>query len=344
MLYILYGKDDFSRHEALGEIKEKLGNPEMLAVNTVLLDGQQLSLGQLIDACSAVPFLCPYRLVVVQGLLGQFEQKFGQKRRTGRSKAKLEAGLGEWAGLAEYVNSMPSTTVLVFADGEIKATNPLLVSLAPLAKVMTFPPLNEKELTKWIKERVKQRGGTISAGAVASLIGLVGPDLWLMSNEIEKLLTFCSGRLITEEDVRQVTSYMREANIFALIDAIFEGRRKAAQRLLHQLLREGAAPSYILVMITRQLRLLIIARELGQRLSRAEIRDRLEPVSDYALQKALKQAKAYTLEQVKGAYCRILEADIAIKTGKYDDDLALDLLVAELCQGQGVSRRVSYQL
>jgi len=333
LIYILYGKDDFSRHEALGKIKEKLGNPEMLAVNTVLLDGQQLSLGRLIDACSAVPFLCPYRLVVVQGLLGQFEQKSGQKRRTGRSKTRLDPGLGEWAGLAEYVDSMPSTTILALVDGEIKATNPLLVLLAPLAKVMTFPPLNEKELAKWIEERVKQRGGTISADAVASLIGLVGPDLWLMSNEIEKLLAFCSGRLITEEDVGQVTSYTREANIFALIDAIFEGRRKVAQRLLHQLLQGGAAPSYVLVMITRQLRLLIIAKELGQRLFRTETRDTLESVSEYALQKALKQAKAYTLEQVKGAYRRILEADIAIKTGKYDDDLALDLLVVELCQG-----------
>jgi DNA polymerase III delta subunit len=36
---------------------------------------------------------------------------------------------------------------------------------------------------------------------------------------------------------------------------------------------------------------------------------------------------------VKKTYQKLLEADIAIKTGKYDGDLALDLLVVELGQG-----------
>jgi DNA polymerase-3 subunit delta len=333
LLYILYGEDDFSRQQALEEIKRGLNGSEMLAVNTNVLDGHQLSLSQLKDVCSVVPFLCPYRLIIVEGLLGRFEQKSGSGRRATRSRAKLNSELGEWISLAAYIKQMPETTALVLIDGGIKGSNRLLKSLAPLAEVRTFPKLGDADLGNWVGNRVKQGNGTISPRAVNLLVGLVGGDLWTMSSEIEKLLAYSLGRHITEDDVRQVTSCAREANVFALVDAILEGRRKMAQQMLHRLLQEGAAPSYVLVMITRQLRLIVLAKELGRRLFQPEIRNKLEPTSDYGLEKALKQAKAYTLERIKKTYHKILEADIAIKTGKYDGDLALDLLVTELGQG-----------
>jgi len=333
LFYILYGKDDFSLQQKLEEIKKELDNQEMLAVNTSIFDDRQLSLSQLKDACSAVPFLCPYRLVIAKGLLGRFELKSGSERRTTRSRAKLNSGLEEWMGLAEYVRQMPPTTMLVLIDGEIKANNRLLKSVASQAKVMVFAPVSDRNLSDWIQDRVKQGGGTISPGAIKLLVGLVGADLWTMSSEIDKLLAYCSGQVITEDSVKQVTSYAREANIFSLVDAILEGRRNVAQQLLHRLLQEGASPSYVLAMITRQLRLIVIAKDLGPKLSRPENRNRLEPTSDYGLEKAVKQAKAYTLERIKKAYRKLLEADIAIKTGKYDSDLALDLLVVELGQG-----------
>jgi len=333
LFYILYGQDDFSRHQALEEIKKDLGSPEMLAVNTSLFDSQQLNLSELKNACSSTPFLSPARLVIVEGLLGHFELKPRPGRRGSRSQSKSGSELGEWQGLGDYIKQMPPTTVLVLLDGEVKGTNPLLKSLMPLAKVMTCPQLRNKELGGWIQERVSQGGGTITSEAVKLLVELVGGDLWFMGNEIDKLLIHSLGHDITDDDVRQLTSYAREANIFALVDAILEGRVKVAQRLLHQLLQGGAAPSYLLVMITRQLRLIVRAKELSnQKLSRSEIQNRLGLASDYVLDKALKQAKAYTPERIKRAYHQILEADIAIKTGKYDSDLALDLLVIDLCE------------
>ena len=42
------------------------------------------------------------------------------------------------------------------------------------------------------------------------------------------------------------------------------------------------------------------------------------------------QAKLYDFEGVKRAYGKLLETDLAIKTGQYSDKLALELLVTEL--------------
>jgi DNA polymerase-3 subunit delta len=162
------------------------------------------------------------------------------------------------------------------------------------------------------------------------LVALVGADLWAMSSEIDKLLAYSEEHRITEEDVKQAGCCTREADIFALVDAILEGRREVAQQWLQQLLQSGAGPPYILVMITRQLRLITAAKELGRDLFRPEVRASLEHPKDFSLQKALRQAKGYTDERISAAYHKLVETDVDMKSGKYDDELGLNLLIIEL--------------
>jgi len=327
MLYILYGQDDFSLNQAVEKIKADLGDREMLATSTTNLEGQHLTLSELRNKCGAAPFLSSHRLVIVDGLLGRFEVK-QSRPRSGKGKSKN--GLGEWEGLASYIEQMPETTVLVLVDEEVKGQNPLLKKLLQLAEVRTFPLLRGKDLKAWIRQRVKGEGGDITPQAVDLLAELIGGDLWAMNGEIQKLLLYSQERPISEDDVRQLVSYVQEANIFALVDAVAEGRTELAQRILHRLYYDGVAPTYILVMITRQFRLIAQARDLGKGLSRLQIQDRLGLKSSYSLDKTLSQAKLYDFEGVKRAYDKLLETDLAIKTGRYSDKLALELLVTEL--------------
>ncbi|MFO7773246.1 MAG: DNA polymerase III subunit delta [Dehalococcoidia bacterium] len=329
MLYILYGRDGFSLNQALDRIKAGLGEREMVATSTTSLEGRNLTFNELRNNCDAGPFLSPHRLVIVDGLLGRFEPK-QSRPRSGKRAARSGGGLGEWQGLASYVERMPETTVLVLVDGEVKGHNPLLKQLSPSAEVRTFPLLRGQDLRAWIQQRVREDGGDITPPAVNLLAQLIGGDLWAMDSEIQKLLLYCQKRAIGEDDVRKLTSYVQEANIFALVDAVAEGRTEAAQRILHRLYNEGMAPTHILVMITRQFRLIAQARDLEPGLSRPQIQDRLGLKSSYPLDKTLSQARLYDFEGVKRAYDKLLETDSAIKTGKYSDKLALELLVTEL--------------
>jgi len=327
MLYILYGQDDFSLNQAVGKIKADLGDREMVATSTTNLEGQHLTLSELRNKCGAAPFLSSHRLVIVDGLLGRFESK-QSKPRSGKGKSKN--GLGEWEGLDSYIKQMPETTVLMLVDEEVKGQNPLLKKLSPLAEVRTFPLLRGRDLKAWIQQRVKGEGGDITPQAVNLLAELIGGDLWAMDGEIQKLLLYSQERPISEDDVRQLVSHVQEANIFALVDAVAEGRTELAQRILHRLYHDGVAPTYIMVMITRQFRLIAQAKDLKKGLSRLQIQDRLGLKSSYSLDKTLGQAKLYDFEGVKRAYDKLLETDLAIKTGKYSDKLALELLVTEL--------------
>jgi len=329
MLYIFHGQDDFSLNRALERVKADLGDPQMLAVNTARLDGQRLTLGELKDNCNVAPFLSPYRLVIVDGLLKRFEPKPGKQRFSKRAVTKSENELGE--GLVSYIKQMAPTTVLVLVDdSRISGHNSLLRKLSPLAKMKTFPLLRGRGLTAWIQQRVSEEGGSITSEAVGLLAELIGGNLWAMNNEIQKLLLYTQGRTIAEEDVRQLVSYAQEANIFVLVDAVVEGQVQKAQLTLYRLYQEGDSPTHILAMITRQFRLIAQARELGSGLSRQQIQDKLGLTANYALDKTLSQAKLYDFEHIKRAYDKLLETDLAIKTGKYSDQLALELLVAEL--------------
>jgi DNA polymerase-3 subunit delta len=327
VFYILYGQDDFSLHHALQQIKAGLGDPEIVATNTTVLEGQHLSLAELRTKCGAAPFLCPHRLVIVEGLLAHSEPA-GSKPRSRKTKSRN--GLGEWEDLDSYVRRLPETTVLVLVDEDVKGSNPLLKKLSPLAKVQTFPLLKGKSVEVWIRQRVREQGGSISPQAVNVLAELVGGDLWAMDGEIQKLLLYGGGRPISEDDVRKLVSCVEEGNIFALVDAVAEGRMEQAQKILHRLYDEGEEPTHILTMITRQFRLIALAIDLRRGLSHPQIQDRLGLKNSYAVDKTLRQAKLYDFEGVRRAYDKLLETDLAIKTGKYSDKLALELLVTEL--------------
>lgn len=327
MLYILFGEDDFSLREALEEIKRGLGDPGLLSANTIVLDGQRMPLEQLMAACDAVPFLAPHRLVVVEGLLGTFEKGGGGQEQ--RQAIKPEAR----QGLINYIKRKPATTVLILIDSKIKGNNPLLRDLSSIAKVKHFPLLGTGKLQSWIRGRVNKQGGSISPDAVKMLAELVNGDLWVMATEIEKLLLFASGRRIETSDIEHVVSYAQEASIFAMVDSVLSGQQAMAGRLLHQLLDRGATSSYLLAMITRQLRFIVQAKELAlQQTSLLVIQSKLGLPSEYALNKTLVQANRYPTSQLRQVYGKLLETDLAIKTGKYSGELALDILIAELCR------------
>ncbi len=322
MVYVLFGANDFALRSRLQEIRSRLGDEESLALNTTPLEAKQLGMSDLVAACNTVPFLGTHRMVVVEGLLGRFDAKEGTKR----------ADLGEWNTLNDYVVKMPSSTLLVLIDGELERSNPLLRKLAPVSKVEEFRPIKGIELQQWVHSQVAENGGKISSAAVKLLTDFAGENLWVLSTEIEKLCLFTWGRRIEEEDVRIVTSHAREANVFAMLDAVVEKRLPAAMRFLHQLLAEGMAPNHVLYMLTRQLRLMVEARELNSvSLSLAEKQKRLGVSPRFPIDRLFKQTARYSPARLTQVYGKLLETDVGIKTGRWKENLALDLLVTEVC-------------
>jgi len=331
LLYILSGQDDFSLARALEGIKGEIGDAATLALSTTTLEGQQLSIEQLRTVCETVPFLTGKRLVIVNGLLERFEPQTRSRRQ--RRTPRAAEHQDEYKPFVDCIGKIPGSTILVLVDGRRTSANPLFKELARKATVKDFPLLREAELREWMQKRVTEEGGSISPRAVNLLARLVGSNLWIMASEINKLILFAPGRRIEEEDVKTLVGYTQQATVFAMVDAILESKAELAEQLLQNLLQRGVAPAYLLYMLSRQAQMIVRARELkSQGQPRMEIQNKLGLTSEFALRKTLEQASRYSLPRLKQVYHHLLETDLSIKTGRYDAELALSILVAELCQ------------
>jgi DNA polymerase-3 subunit delta len=337
LLHVLFGADDYSIRQALGEIKKVIGDATALMTNTTVLDGLKVTPQQLHAACETVPFLAEKRLVIVEGLLERFETK----AKTGKKKTPHQPDQPEeYIIIAEAIRKIPPFTECVILGGEIGERNSLRRELAAFAKIKSFPLLNKAQLSEWIERRVTESGGSISPQAIATLVKFVGNDLWKMSGEVDKLTQLAAGRRIEEADVKAAVSDTQEANVFAMVDAVMESRTGAAQDLLQQQFKDGAAPAQLLAMLARQLRIIFQVKEMrGRGLARAIIQTKLGLNAEFLLSKAWAQADKYSMDRLREVYHKLLEADLAIKTGKMDGEIALDILVAELGQKGAVAAK-----
>jgi DNA polymerase-3 subunit delta len=271
MFYLLHGEDEYSRSLFLAEKKAQLGDPTTADLNTTVLEGRKVTLDELIHNCDTVPFLAEKRLVIVNDLAARFEP------RRGGEKEESEAEKAFLRDLGEYLSRMPDTARLVFVERKkISRGNPIYMCALDSKDgyVKEFTPRRGGALNRWIVDRVREKGGSIEPGAINLLAAFVGSDLRLLDQEIEKLLTHTGQeRPIKERDVQLLVSYVQEANIFEMVDALGKRDSREAMRLLHRLLDDGQPPLYILHMIARQFRILLRIKELlGKGTSAADIK------------------------------------------------------------------------
>jgi DNA polymerase-3 subunit delta len=155
-------------------------------------------------------------------------------------------------------------------------------------------------------------------------------DLRAVSSELDKLAAFVNyERPITEADVALLTTYVAEADIFQMVDAIGQGDGKTAMTLVQKLLRDKNDPLSLLGMINRQFRLLILAREhMDTHHSVANLASDLG-LHEFVAKKVAGQARQFKdIHQLEDIYRKLAELDFKIKTGQSEATMALQLFIA----------------
>ena len=324
--HVIYG-DTFLVAERLRRVKMEAGAADLMDSNRHVVSAARARPDEVLAMCNSLPFLDTMRLIEIEGVLAS-QQGTGGGRRSGRRAA---SAAGAWSQLADAVPTLPDTTLLIFIDGDAQQSNPLLRTLSESCTVHREATPNAQALLQWIKRRAEDKGSSITPPAMQVLAELVGGDLWTIDRELEKLSLYAAGREITDTDVRAMVPYAQEANIFAAVDAVMDGRPGPALRSLMQLIEDGQEPLYIIAMIERQLRLIALARDLTDRgVAQPELGRRMGTNSDFVVRKTLGQARRLTLPQIRSKYRRVLESDLAIKQGRLDPALSVELLVADL--------------
>ncbi len=325
--YILHGEDELSCSETLSSLRNRLGSPELAALNTTVFDGADVSLAELKNACDTIPFMAQRRMVVVRGLLSHLAS----------TKTQKPGGPSDWGkkyleALAEYLPHLPETTRLIFVEPQqLPHNHPILrqAKTDDFGFVRAFVP--PKDMVQWVRRRATEKGGEFSPQAAMALVQAVSNDQRLLDQEIEKLLAYTNReRPVTSHDVSLLVPYAQEAVIFDAVDALGQRDGAKAAQLIHNLLDHGNEPLYLFVMIVRQFRLLVQIKELANEgLDPSAIAKEIK-LHPYPTRKLHTQARNFTLEQLERVHRRLLEIDVQIKTGQINSIVALDLLIAGL--------------
>ena len=314
MLYLFYGPDELTRSENLTKLCAQLPS-EVADLNTTRLDGRRLRLETLALACEASPFLAERRIVIVTDALKHV--------KAGKEREELRA----------YLDQLPAWCDLVFVEREeVDRRSILFTHLKKVGEVHEFLPLEGEQLLEWLRVRARQRGTQLNPAAARRLIELVGADTRMLATELEKLATYVGQRAaITTSAVDQLVEDGQEQNLFAFIDQLAARRMGPALRGARALLEEGQAATYLLFMLARQVRILIGVQELTDQRMRPEAIATELGQKPFVVRKALEQARSFAPGELRTIHARLLELDLATKTGRIQAETALELFVAEVC-------------
>lgn len=320
--YVFHGEDDLSREEAVQKLLKAMGSGPEAEMNITHLD-ETADVPTVINAARSMPFLSDRRLVIVTGLLTHLGRKGGGEA----AKKAQERLISEIPALPEY------SRLALVERVSLKPDHKVLQAVSSSGGfVRAFPLPNDA--TDWILKRAKSEYNlSMDVHAANALASVTGNDLRRADNELYKLWCYTNGeRPVTEADIALLTPYVPEANIFDMVDALATQNGKLAMRLIHTAIDQDPREDGfgIFAMIVRQFRALLLAREhLSSGGHRRELPTVLK-MHPYAAEKAEKQSRAFTLEQLETIYRRLQAYDEEMKTGKITPLLALDLLVASL--------------
>ena len=319
MIRVLHGDDEFGIDEAVRQIRASLGE-DAAESNTVEFEGRNFKPGEVEAAARTVPFLADRRVVLVRGLLRRLDTTNADRQQEGPAAAQMATA--GWEKLGELLGGLPDTTELVFIDPfsttrnrKLKANGGALRALksSDALDISVFTAPRGRAVGDWIRTRVMSEGVQASPSAIAPLADVI------------------QEQSVPVEDVDLMVAPAREANIFAAVDAILERRPGMAMKALYQLLDDGASVQYILTMLTRQTRMLILARHLRERgVDEGEIGNRIGLRAAFALRKTLDQAGRFSHEYLASAHRGLGEADLSYKSGEVRDRVALEMIVARL--------------
>ena len=307
MLRVFCGEEDFLIHQAVRELKKDFAekNPQTLVE---IFDGGESLVEDFFRSLSQGGGLfAQNKLVILQNI--------------------FDYGVGEQEQILDFFknrfNFSVDISVIVTWQGKPRV-NKLLNYLKRKAELTEFKKITELEVEKFILNKLKSPS-EIEPSAVRKLGIILGENLWMLDRELEKLINFKSGEVITEKDVDKMCLGKITVKIFNLVDAIGNQNKKAAFNLLDSLISQGADCFYILSMMIFQIRNLVLVSSQKEKgiFNSQEIAQKtgLHP---YVAQKTLSQLGRFETYKLKEIYKRASLLDINSKSGKINIKEALE--------------------
>ena len=302
MINLLHGNDEFSSNQFLKGIVEQKNISEF---DLNVVDTNDLTENKFKENICTISLFGTNRLIIFNYLLSKINS----------TKEK------NWENFINILLNKPSTNEVVFFEKEeinlkknyfAKLNDICQITLSNIPTGRGSWDLNRK----WIIERQKKYNLHISNEGINKLVELLGSNYRYIDNELQKLSNYNPDGNINIGDIEIMVSGIKEDSIFALIDSIMVKDNFKASQLLDNLIEQGNSFFNIINMIARQVRLILITKDLLKlKVDNSDIKRQIQISSDYAFNKIITQSKESDEIRLKNSLRLLLDIDVDIKSG-----------------------------
>jgi DNA polymerase III subunit delta len=323
-LYLFYGPEEYLKQYYINTIEDMILKADFKSLNKIIFEGKSDS-KKIIDISETVPMFSDKKLIIIKN----------SNLLKPKKKAQDDDGKGKPINdeFLSFLQNIPEYACVLFYETEIDKRMKAIDIIKKNGLIIEFPFQKPAELIKWVLKAFKSHKKEIDVLTASRLIETSEQGMNEILNEINKVVMFTGSRAkIQNDDIDNVCIKSIKSRIFDLTDAIAEKNITAALKLLNDMVILKEPIPKILFMITRQLRHVLEMKLLNAKgLSGNEAATRIK-VSPYAASKLQKQTKYFNIEVLKNAIEESLDLDLAIKTGKLNDRIALELLISKLAE------------
>ncbi|MFZ3102623.1 MAG: DNA polymerase III subunit delta [Desulfitobacteriaceae bacterium] len=315
-IYLWYGEDRFLLWQALLELKKYYLMGDSSGSGIEIISAKDTSPADIVTMANTVSFF-QRRLVVVE------DAPYFQD---GQSE--------ELDPFQIYFANPNPDTCLLFLVGKVHKGRKFYKALEKVGTICEFStPKRPHEWEAWVLSELQSRGKSMASQTLPFFLDWAGHRPGVLSQELDKLVVYVGEKsVITEGDIRGVTTRTVEANVFDMLDAVAGRRVDLALQKLYEVLREEH-PLKVLTLLVRQARLLLGAnvwRRRGENV--AGLTSALGIKSSYEAQKIWVQSQKIPENRLAKALEECLKTEIALKTGGGDPLILIELMIIKFCQ------------
>lgn len=229
------------------------------------------------------------------------------------------------AFLLENFESLNNYPIIIWQDGAVDSRLKIVQKLKSRSGFLEFNEPKEVEVRMWLDSKLQKANIKLSRDLLDFIISHIGLNKWHLENEISKLVLYFeyAKTEITEKTLSILMGYEINGDIWRFIDCFGNRNKAKAIEEFLKLNRYEDNTQYIIAMIARELRIflsIIFAKKNN-------IEPRSIGLNPYVLNKSLGKVHHFKENELKFFSKKLLELDIAVKTGRVDEQTALILFL-----------------
>lgn len=228
---------------------------------------------------------------------------------------------------AKRLQKNKETNIIIWEDTKLPANLRIMKALKEESAIDESPELNKRTFRTWAKEAVAEGKLSFSGNALFLLSERTNYDTERFSKELDKI-SLLQKDVITEQDVEQLCPDTLEHTIWEMIDAINDNDTSLAEKKLSRILRQGNDPQFVLLMLTRNVRIILLTKiMLEQGASTSDIARKIK-CPPFTINAIRKKAYETSISRITRIYDKLANIDYSGKTGQLDIALALNILLS----------------